>query len=74
MLKLPAAAQDVLDDIDAERQGWSRRAIRLEIPAAKSTRAAIMYNSGMELEDIAHALLMSRRWVGLIIMQNARNG
>ena len=71
---LGAAAQAVLNDIEDERQGWARRAIRLEIPAAKATRAAIMYNRGRSVEEIAHALLMSRRWVGLIIAQNARHG
>ena len=75
MLKLlGAAAQAVLDDIDAERQMWARKPIQIEIPAAKSTRAAILYNRGYSVEDIAHALLMSRRWVGLIIRQNAHHG
>jgi hypothetical protein len=66
-------AQAILDDVDEVRRTWSRRAITIEIPAAKSTRAAILYNNGANPDDIAHQLLMSRIWVGRIIRENTYN-
>lgn len=65
-------AQAVLDDVQPWLQQSSRRARTIEIPAAKAARAVMMRNDGMSVAEIAHELLMSRRWTNDIISQYTR--